>query len=137
MEILIEEVDTIDNAIMLMDGVSKTLEGLNDKFNLLLLESKQGNYEEILKNWVKETKLVIKDKFKEVYECDYDEDNFDKLLIHWIEKFKSNNDFVLNTKVLFRNLQIIRNTIKAKITATDSLSYMNLTDALIKKAKQV
>ena len=57
-----------------------------------------------------------------------------------IEELKWTNskelEFLLNAKVLLKNLQTIRTTIKNKITESDTLSYVNLTDMLIQKANK-
>ena len=44
-----------------------------------------------------------------------------------------NEEFILNIKVLFKHLNIIRNTIEVQVTSNDPLSYNELTDSLIKK----
>jgi len=51
-------------------------------------------------------------------------------------KFKDNSDFLLNAKFLFKNLSLIRSTIRSKILTSDSLSYLNLTDTLISRCKK-
>ena len=137
MENVKEEKDTLENAIKFIDSVTKTLEGLKDKFSGAMFdgELKNDKPEPILHNWVNQTNQIMKDKFEEVYEVKYSEENFRMMLKNWLVKFKDNIDFVLNAKVLFKNLQYIRNTIKTKITSSDSLSYINLTDMLVNKSK--
>jgi hypothetical protein len=137
MESLKEERDTIENVIKFIDSTSKALEGLRDKFSTMILEgeSKNEKPEGVLQNWVRQAHNILREKFEEVYEYKYDEVFFKNCLKNWMTKYKDNAEFILNAKFLFKNLQIIRNTIKTKITASDSLSYMNLTDVLISKTK--
>jgi hypothetical protein len=137
MEYLKEDRNTIENVIKFMDSVSKALEGLKDKFSVLILEAESKNEkpESVLKNWVHQAHNIVKEKFEEVYEVKYDDTIFKKSLKNWLQNFKDNQEFLLNSKFLFKNLQHIKNTVKSKITANDSLSYMNLTDVLINKTK--
>lgn len=137
MELIKEDKDSLENAIKFIDSVSKTLEGLKDKFNFIIFEGEGKNEksEAILQNWVNQTNSILKEKFEEIFEFKYTEEVFRTSLKNWITKYKDNTDFILNAKVLFKNLQYIKNTIRAKITASDSLSYINLTDALINKNK--
>ena len=137
METLKEDRDTVDKAIEFIDGVSKTLEGLRDKYNLQIFdsESKNEKIDIILQSWVNQVTIVLQEKFEEIYSTKYSEELFKNCLKNWIIKFKDNQDFILNTKVLFKNLQHVRSTIKTKVTATDSLAYNNLTDMLINKSK--
>lgn len=137
MEYIKEDKDTVENVIIFLDGVNKILEGLRDKFNLMIfeMESKSDKPESILHNWVQQINSVIQEKFLEIYEINHSEDLFKIVLKNWMLKFKDNQDFMLNVKVLFKNLQNVRNTIKLKITSNDSLSYVNLTDVLLNKKK--
>lgn len=132
------EKETLENVIKFMDGVSKTLEGLKDKYSLLILEAeaKSDRPDATLQNWVTQSNLVIKEKFEEVFriKCD-NEFNLKEHLSQWINKYKENHEFILNTKVLLKNIQHIRSTIKTKLTASDSLSYINLTELMINKSK--
>ncbi len=133
------EKDNLDNIIKFTDSVSKALEGLKDKYDFIIFEceSKNEKPDNILNNWVNQANLVIKEKFEEIFMKKYLEENFQIILKTWIAKYKDNTDFILNAKVFLKNLHFIRNTIKAKVTASDSLSYMNLTDTLINKSKSI
>jgi hypothetical protein len=132
------EKDNLESTVKFVDSIAKTLDGLKDKFNLLLFESEAKNTKPdlILQNWVDQSLIVIKEKYEEIFQLKYSPENFDSALKVWITKYKDNNEFILNSKVLFKNLQIIRNTIKTKLTVSDSLSYVNLTDSLINKASK-
>jgi hypothetical protein len=130
--------DNLDKIIRFMDSISKILEGLKDKYTLLLFENESKNIkpDTILQNWVDAASQIIKEKYEELFEAKYKEDEFNNTLKLWLIKYKDNNEFLLNAKVLLKNLQTIRTTIKNKITESDTLSYVNLTDMLIQKANK-
>ncbi len=138
MEKTIDSKDTQEKIILFMDSISKILEGLKDKYTLLLFESESKNTkpDTILRNWVDAASQVLKEKFEEIFGKKYYDEEFETTLKHWMTKYKDNNEFILNSKVLFKNLQNIRNTIRNKITESDSLSYVNLTETLIQKANK-
>jgi len=130
--------DNLDKIIRFMDCISKILEGLKDKYTLLLFENESKNIkpDTILQNWVDAASQIIKEKYEELFETKYKEDDFNNTLKFWLIKYKDNNEFLLNAKVLLKNLQTIRTTIMNKITESDTLSYVNLTDMLIQKANK-
>ncbi len=139
MENLINEKDTQENAIKFLDALSKSLDGLKDKYSSLIFDAQTKNekIEPILKNWVKNANLIFKSKFEEIYEIkNFTDENFIRnRLKSWSVKYKDNNEFMMNMKVLFKSLQSIRITVKNKICGSDSLSYTSLTDNLINKNK--
>jgi hypothetical protein len=132
-----EDKDTLENVIRFIDNLSKTLEGLRYKFSNIIFEgeSKNEKPDANLTNWVLQTQGIFKEKFEEVYGIKYDEERFKFTLQNWLVKFKKYPDFLLNAKVLFKILHHTRNTVKSKLAASDSLSYLNLTDLLINKCK--
>lgn len=127
--------DTYKHIIKFIDALSKTLEGLKDKYTSQIFESQKKNekVDPILTNWVNHTNLVIKEKYEESFNQKYDEGNFKINLLKWVNTYKDNEEFILNIKVLFKHLNIIRNTIEIQVTSNDPLSYNELTDSLIKK----
>lgn len=137
MEFIKEENIPVEKIIEFLDSASKALEGLRDKYSIIILdaESKNDKPEGVLKNWVLQANNILKEKFEETFDMKYEETFFKKSLKVWVNDYKENSEFLLNSKFLFKNLQYIKNTIKSKITSNDSLSYMNLTDVLINKTK--
>jgi len=129
--------DIQEKVIKFFDGITKALEGLKDRYTQMLFESESKNEktETILKNWVTAVKEILIKKYIEIFEEEYNENTFQSQLTTWLIKYKENNDLILNAKVLFKALAILRSTIKSKIISSDSLSYMNLTDMLIAKSK--
>ena len=107
MEKTIDSKETLEKIIQFMDSLSKILEGLKDKYTLLLFESESKNLkpDTILRNWVDAASQVLKEKFEEIFENKYFEDEFETTLKSWMTKYKDNNEFILNSKVLFKNLQ--------------------------------
>jgi hypothetical protein len=132
-----EEKDSLNNAVIFLDALSKTLEGLRDIFSNLFFEgeSKNEKPDAIVNNWVQQTQNIIKEKFEEVYEIKYNEEKFREVMLVWLAKYKEDHDFMLNMKVLFKILHHTKNTIKSKLIASDSLSYLSLTDLLVNKCK--
>lgn len=139
MENLIIEKDTQENAIRFLDTISKSLEGLKDKYTTILVEtqSKNEKLEPILKNWVNGVNDILTSKFEEIYEIKTVFDEKDVLfhLKNWCVKYKDNVEFIMNIKVIFKNLQFLRSTIKSKLSASDSLSNISLTENLINRNK--
>lgn len=127
--------DTYKHVIKFIDAVSKTLEGLKDKYTIQITEyqKKKERVEPILTNWVNHTNLVLKEKYEESFNQKYDEANFKVHLLKWMNTYKENEDFILNMKMLYKHFNIIRNTIEVQVTSNDPLSYSNLTENLIKK----
>lgn len=135
MEYIDESKDTVENSNIFMDLVSKTLEGLKDKIRISLCEGELKNEkpEVFMVEWINDTKGIIKEKFEQVYGIKYKNDNFIGTFRKWINKFKDNQDFIMNAKMFYRILVYTRNTIKSKILESDSLSNTSLTDLLINK----
>lgn len=127
--------ETYKNVIKFIDAVSKTLEGLKDKYTTQITEyqKKKERVEPILTNWVNHTNLVLKEKYEESFNQKYDEANYKVHLLKWMNKYKENEDFILNIKMLYKHFNIIRNTIEVQVTSNDPLSYSNLSENLIKK----
>lgn len=121
--------------IKFIDAVSKTLEGLKDKYvsQIIDREAKKERVEPILASWVNQSSNTLKEKYEEVFNLKYDESSFKLLFFNWATTYKNNADFNLNTKVLFKHLNIIRSTIKQKVSANDTLSYVDLTEGFLKK----
>lgn len=127
--------ETYKHVIKFIDAVSKTLEGLKDKYTIQITEyqKKKERVEPILTNWVNHTNLVLKEKYEESFNQKYDEANFKVQFLKWMNTYKENEDFILNMKMLYKHFNIIRNTIEVQVTSNDPLSYSNLTENLIKK----
>ena len=127
--------ETYKHVIKFIDAVSKTLEGLKDKYTIQITEyqKKKERVEPILTNWVNHTNLVLKEKYEESFNQKYDAANFKVHLLKWMNTYKENEDFILNMKMLYKHFNIIRNTIEVQVTSNDPLSYSNLTENLIKK----
>lgn len=127
--------DNYKLVIKFIDAVSKTLEGLKDKYmsQIIESESKKERVEPILTLWVNQTSKTLKEKYEEVFNAKYEEASLKLLFFNWITLYKDNIDFSLNTKVLFKHLHMIRSIIKQKVSANDTLSYVDLTDGLLKK----
>lgn len=85
MEVLKEDRDTPENAIKFMDSISKALEGLKDKSFKMISESESKNEkpDNTLKAWVSGAYEIIKEKWEEVYDSQYDEANFQSILKSW------------------------------------------------------
>ncbi len=135
MEYIDESKDTVENANIFMDLVSKTLEGLKDKIRISLCEGELKNEkpEVFMIEWVNDTLNIIKEKFEQVYGIKYKKDYFNVSFKKWVIKFKDNQDFLMNAKVFYKILNYTRTTIKSKISESDSLSNVSLTDLLINK----
>jgi hypothetical protein len=139
MEYLINEKDTVENAIKYLDVLSKALDGLKDKYSTLIFEvqMKHEKIDPIMKNWVLDVNHLMISKFQDIYSiknsCD---ENY--VLTHmknWCNKFKENSDFLMNIKALYKNIQNVRTTVKNKISSSDIMSNISLIDTLINKNK--
>jgi hypothetical protein len=137
MDYIKEDKNTLDNTVRFIDSVCKGLEGLKNKFTVLIFECETKNEkpDTILNNWVNETNYILEEKFEKVFEIKYEEKSFQMTLQKWLIKYNDKPDFKLNAIVLFRLFEDMRSTIKAKLSASDSLSYLSLTDSLVTKGK--
>ncbi len=113
----------VEDVIAFTDAVSKTLEGIKDRF---FGSDGEKNLTVFLESIVLQTNQVIKEKFEEIIKIEYSEDIFNHCLSLWIDNYSLNKEFILNIKVLFKNLKYMRSTIKTKITASDNLSNISL-----------
>lgn len=129
--------DAVENIIYFFDSICKGMEGLKDKYSqqILELESRNEKIEVALKGWTSSTKALIEEKYDQIFGEKYDEDVFESQINSWIVKYKDNSDLILNIKVLQKNIQHMKTTIKTKIVSSDPLCYTNLTDSLISKSK--
>jgi hypothetical protein len=139
MEYLINEKDTLENAIKYLDALSKSLDGLKDKYSTLIFDAqmKHEKIEPVLKNWVLDVNLLMISKFQDIYSIknNCDENYVLTHMKNWCNKFKENNDFSMNIKALFKNIQNVRTTVKNKLSAIDVMSNTSLTENLINKNK--
>lgn len=119
------------------DNICKGIEGIRDKYNQIFQENqKNEKLDSLLKQMVLSIKQLIEEKYKEILKDDYIENEFNKKMGIWVEKYKNNNDLIMNIKLLHRNLDFLKKNIKMRIISSDPLCFSNLTDSLILKNKK-